>query len=195
MSGSVILGAKGKLLVTKRVLPHEKRSKHRKVLHQGEFIRIMREGIWEFVERVNCKSIVMMAGMTKDKKVVFVEQYRTAIGVRTIEFPAGLVNDIDKTESPETAALREYEEETGYRAKKMVLMSEGYANPGLTTDWVGVYKAAGLTKVSSGGGDPHEDITVHEVPLKKCSQWFKKMIARGIVVDPKVYLGLYFLER
>ncbi len=193
MLAQVIRAARESLLATK-MLPHEKKTSHRKTLHQGEFIRMMREGIWEFVERVNCTSVVMMTGMTRDKKVIFVEQYRTAIGVRTIEFPAGLVNDTKIKESPAKAAVREYEEETGYRAKKMTLMAEGYANPGLTTDWVGIYKAEGLKKVSNGGGDPHENITVHEVPLESCEKWFKKMRGRGIVVDPKVYLGLYFLE-
>ncbi|KAH7051965.1 NUDIX hydrolase domain-like protein [Linnemannia elongata] len=46
--------------------------------------------------------------------VVLVIQYRPALSAYSLEFPSGL---IDADESPETAALRELEEETGFSAK------------------------------------------------------------------------------
>lgn len=47
------------------------------------------------------------------KSTVIIEQYRPPIGKFVVEMPAGL---IDANESPESAAIRELEEETGYKA-------------------------------------------------------------------------------
>lgn len=46
--------------------------------------------------------------------VVLVIQYRPALSAYSLEFPSGL---IDADEAPETAALRELEEETGFSAQ------------------------------------------------------------------------------
>lgn len=68
---------------------------------------------------------------------LIVEQFRPPVGRTTQEFPAGL---IDKDESPETAALRELREETGYvgercrvvpQVSRQVCMS-----PGMTDETV-----------------------------------------------------------
>lgn len=56
-------------------------------------------------------------------------------------------------------------------------------------------RAHGLRKVSDGGGDPSEDIVVHEVPLDGVASWLHARMAEGYSIDPKLYAGLYFLER
>jgi 8-oxo-dGTP pyrophosphatase MutT (NUDIX family) len=50
----------------------------------------------------------------KATHIVLVIQYRPALSAYCLEFPSGL---IDADESPETAALRELEEETGFGAQ------------------------------------------------------------------------------
>ena len=55
---------------------------------------------------------VLILARTDDGKWVMTQQYRHGTGKIALEFPAGI---IDKGETPEQAALRELQEECGYR--------------------------------------------------------------------------------
>src|SRR3989338_9769557 len=135
--------------------------------------------------------------MTADKRVVFVEQFRPPVKKRVVEFPAGLINDL-KHISRETllnGARRELLEETGYRAKRIKKLMTGPVSGGSSSDLVTVVLAADLKKVSEGGGDELEDIIVHEVVLSKVDAWLSQMKRKGKLVEPKIYAGLYFLNK
>jgi ADP-ribose pyrophosphatase len=45
----------------------------------------------------------------------------------------------------------------------------------------------------AGGGLENEQITVHEVPLEKVRGFLLEKSRSGVLVDPKVYAGLYFV--
>ena len=60
------------------------------ILHEGDFLRMVREGEWEYIERNSCRGIVIILAMTDDQRVILVEQYRQPVHKRVIEFPAGL---------------------------------------------------------------------------------------------------------
>jgi ADP-ribose pyrophosphatase len=167
------------------------------VLKEGRFIRFVQMGEWEFFERHNCKGIVIIVALTRDKKVLFVEQFRPPVGKSVIEFPAGLVNDHDpsQNESLLKAAQRELFEETGYRARHMKKLLDGPVSGGATSDILTMVRAYDLKKVGPGGGDGTEGITVHEVPLKNVYRWLKSQEKKGFLIEPKVYAGLYFLAK
>jgi len=176
-----------------------KKSLHPKrvILKEGNFMRLVKKGEWEFVERNNCSGIVIIVAMTDQEKVIFVEQYRPPVDKKVIEFPAGLVNDHGhpKIESFVTAAKRELLEEAGYQAQRIVKLLEGPVSSGSSGDIVTMVLATGLKKVASGGGvDEFESIIVHEVDLKDVDSWLKKMESQGYLVEPKIYTGLYFLK-
>ena len=158
---------------------------------------MLKDRRWEFVKRNNCTGIVIILAKTDDDRILFVEQYRPPVKKKVIEFPAGLINDLNikKNESVITAAKRELLEETGYRAKKMVKMITGPVSSGLTSDLVTFVMACGIKKVSRGGGDAGENITVHEIPFKKVEGWLKSMMDKGYLLDPKIYAGLYFFNK
>nr|XP_048317214.1 ADP-sugar pyrophosphatase [Myodes glareolus]XP_048317215.1 ADP-sugar pyrophosphatase [Myodes glareolus]XP_048317216.1 ADP-sugar pyrophosphatase [Myodes glareolus] len=61
--------------------------------------------------------------------VVLVKQFRPPMGGYCLEFPAGLIDD---GESPEAAALRELEEETGYKGDVAECSPAVCLNPGLS---------------------------------------------------------------
>ena len=69
-----------------------------------------------------------------------------------IDLPAGLAGDGPGTEELVTAARRELLEETGYDARRLTLLAHAPTSPGLTTEVVSFFRAAGLKKVAAGGG-------------------------------------------
>ncbi|MCR4336186.1 MAG: NUDIX hydrolase [Candidatus Omnitrophica bacterium] len=168
-----------------------------KILKEGKFLRLLKRGSWEFVQRNNCTGIVIIVAMTDERKVLLVEQHREPVQSAVIEFPAGLANDqcVSKRESLMMAAKRELLEETGYRAQQMVKLIEGPTSGGSSSDKMTVFRASGLQKISQGGGDHTENIKVHEIPLNQVDTWILKKQKEGCLVDPKIYAGLYFLKQ
>ncbi|HCU23977.1 MAG TPA: hypothetical protein DF383_03090 [Deltaproteobacteria bacterium] len=170
-----------------------KQENEKEILYRGNYLQLVKKQNWEWVERVNCSGVVMMLGMTAERKVILVEQYRVSLGKNVIEFPAGLVGDQDKAENLETAARREFLEETGYTAERWTLLMDGPPSAGMSSETVSIFLAEALKKVGAGGGDESEKITVHEVELSQVEEWLWTRRREGTAVDPKVYSGLYFL--
>ncbi len=166
------------------------------ILFKGKYLDLVCEDSWEYVRRTNCSGIVVIVPMTSDEKVIFVEQFRRPVKAQVIEWPAGLVNDKTShdAETLETAARRELLEETGYQAQHLSLLTEGPVSSGLSAEIITFYQALDVVKVAPGGGDETESIKVHEVPLREADLWLYEMEKKGLLVDPKVYVGLYFLK-
>ncbi len=145
------------------------------VLYEGRHLRFVRRGHWEFAQRKGVSGIVGILPITDDGKVVLVEQFRLPVNARVVEIPAGLAGDVagSETEALADAARRELEEETGYRAATMTLLTSGAASAGISDEIITIFRAEGLAKVGAGGGDEHEDIEVHEVPLKDIRAWLE----------------------
>jgi ADP-ribose pyrophosphatase len=165
------------------------------VLAEGRYVRLVREGTWEWAERVAATGAVLIAATTEAGEVVLVEQHRVPMGARVIELPAGLVGDHTRGESTAEAAARELEEETGFRAGHLEEVTGGPISSGMTNETAALFRATGLVRVGDGGGDDSEDITVHLVPLAEVHPWLVARAAEGVLVDPKVYAGLWFLTR
>lgn len=167
----------------------------KEVLYEGRFIRLLRQGTWEYVERVGASGIVGMVPLTDEGELVLVEQYRVPCAASVIELPAGLVGDLEERsgETFESAALRELEEETGFRAARLKFLVEGPNSAGSSGSKMALFLATGLTKVGPGGGDEDEDITVHVVPVAGIAAWLKSRQSEGKLLDPKIFAGLWFL--
>jgi ADP-ribose pyrophosphatase len=167
------------------------------VIAQGRFVRLARRGTWEFAERFGIGGIVAIVALTPDERVVLVEQYRIPVGARVVELPAGLAGDTPELagEALEVAARRELLEETGWAAGALERLAEGPPSAGLTTERISFFRARDLQREGEGGGDVSEDIEVHEVDLDAVDEWLGERQRKGRLVDPKVYAGLYLLER
>jgi len=168
----------------------------KKILFEGKFKRLVIENGWEYVERINCKGIVVVIALTEDENIILVEQHRIPVGSRCIEFPAGLTNDQKEfaNESLAEAARRELLEETGYEAGQLTQCMQGPVSSAASGDIITIFRATQLVKQHEGGGDHTEDITVHVVPLNKVNQWLMDKQKQGCMIDPKVYGGLYWLQ-
>lgn len=164
---------------------------------EARFLKLIKRGRWEFVQRVNSTGVVCLFPLTSDSRVILVEQFRPPVNASVIEFPAGLAGDIvgQEEEAFETAALRELEEETGYQAGRTISLGSTVSSAGLTDEAVHFYVALDLKKVSEGGGDTSENISVHAIPFAEIDQWLSAAVDRGCLLDARVYAGLYFLSK
>lgn len=162
-------------------------------LYKGKFLNMVREGRWEYCERVNQTGAVMVFACTPEGKVLLVEEFRPPIGRRCLCFPAGLSGD-EGPESDAEAARRELLEETGYEAAEMKFLFHGPSSPGLTSESLSFYLASGLRRVGEGGGVEQERIIVREVPLDDIDAWLAAQVELGIALDPRIFTGLYFLK-
>lgn len=165
------------------------------ILAEGRYLRLRRLGRWEYAERTHAVSAVIVVALTPEDRLLFVEQYRIPIACRTIEMPAGLVGDLGEAESVEVAARRELVEETGWEAERIEYLMAGPSSSGMSNEIIAFVRAHGLRRVGPGGGDASEEIIVHEVPRAEAAAWLARKQAEGYSVDPKLYAGLYFVER
>lgn len=155
------------------------------IVWQGKFITTKRKGTWEYVGRARgIKAAVILA--IEDGHIILVEQYRVPLGRNCLELPAGLIGDDMAGEATETAAARELEEETGYRADRIAVVGEFYSSPGMVSESFTLVRALGLTKVSEGGGVEGENITVHRVALDQLEGFITRKRSEGCGIDVKL---------
>jgi ADP-ribose pyrophosphatase len=167
------------------------------ILHRGRFLALVKEGHWEYADRTNATGAAIIVAVTDEQKLLLVEQYRIPIHARTIELPAGIIGDelANGDEVHAEAARRELLEETGYDAEHIAPLTHGPASSGLTSETVTLFLATKLRHIGPGGGVGHEEIVVHEVPLAEVHGWLEAKARDGVLVDPKIYAGLYFIGR
>ncbi len=169
----------------------------KEILFTGRFLSLVREGHWEYSDRVSATGAAIVLAITSERKLLLVEQYRIPCHARTIELPAGIIGDQPEAgnESHAEAASRELLEETGYAAERIEPLTTGPASSGVTSELVTLFRATQLRRAGRGGGIGQEEITVHEVPLAEVPVWLEAKARSGVLIDPKIYAGLYFLEK
>ena len=97
---------------------------------------------------------------------------------------------VDKGEAARDAALRELEEETGYRAAVLEDMGCFWSSPGMVSESFTLVRARELTRVSEGGGVGGENITVHRVALSDIRDFIAAKRADGCGIDVRMLLLL-----
>jgi len=164
---------------------------------EGKYIKVTKHGTWEYVSRTrNVTAAVILAlddapfGQAPDRHVILVEQYRVPLGSMSLELPAGLVGHDEEGEEIAAAAVRELEEETGYRAARMTDLGRFHASPGMSSEAFTLLRAEELTKVGEGGGVENEDILVHRVKLEDVPAFVEAKRREGARVDVKILLLL-----
>jgi ADP-ribose pyrophosphatase len=139
---------------------------------------------------VNIKpDIALILPVTNNQEVVFVRQYRHAVGGFFIELPAGRFDAGE--EGAETAAFRELREETGYVAENMRKIVTLYDKPGQDTNQIHLFIAEDVVKVGEQQNlDVTEEIEVILIPIDGI---FEKITTGEISVAGTVaalFLGL-----
>lgn len=166
------------------------------IMWSGKFITVKRQGRWEYVSRssgIRAAVIIAIDESGDDGPyLVLVEQMRVPLGKTCLELPAGLVGDHQENrgERAADAAIRELEEETGYRASSMTDLGEYCSSPGLVSESFTLFRARGLSRVHEGGGDEGENIIVHRAPLNGIHSYIAEKRAQGMAIDVKLLIAL-----
>jgi ADP-ribose pyrophosphatase len=157
---------------------------------QGKWLTVKTEGPWEYVSRARGIRAVVIVAIDDDRHVLLIDQYRVPLGRRCLELPAGLVGDDHADDTPESAAVRELEEETGYTAAEIENLGDYHSSPGMVSEGFTLVRLRGLRRIGDGGGIAGEDITVHRVPLAEVPAFVAMKRAEGMAVDVKLLLLL-----
>lgn len=160
------------------------------VLYEGEHLQLRRRRGWEYVEHRVAKESVMVVALTADERIVLVEEFRPAVDAFVIHLPAGLVGD-EGHEEAESAARRELSEETGWQASAIEVVGRGPGSAGMSSEIVVFYLARGVERTGEQGERERAEIRVHVVPLAGLVRWARERGRDGVLVDPKVWAGLF----
>ena len=120
-------------------------------------------------------------------KIVLIKQYRYAIKEEMIEIPAG---KLDHNEIPEKCALRELEEEIGYKANKLTLLANIHPAVGFTDEKMWLYLAEDLVKTKQS---LDTDEFLKPIPTKLDDA--VKMVWNGQITDVKTIIGILWAQR
>jgi len=124
--------------------------------------------------------------VTGAREVLLLRQYRHPAGGWLWEIPAGKLH---AAETPVAGVVRELEEETGWRARRVERIGEIVTAPGFTDERIHLFIASDLER-GIAHRDHDEEIEVHPVALADAFA----MIDRGEIVDAKTIVAL-FLSR
>ncbi len=135
------------------------------------------------------------------RAVVLVEQFRVPALVErrrddpqttdgwVVETVAGM---IDPGETPETTAIREAREETGYQPRRVELIGKFFSSPGCLSERIFLYFAevSDADRNGEGGGVDNEDVNVIHMAIDKLFD----RLERGKIDDAKLCLAAYWLK-
>ena len=159
----------------------------KKEIFKGKVINLSVESVVLSEQKVDMECIQHPGGaavvpLLSDDAVVLIKQYRYAIGATIWEIPAGRV---ESGETPEECALRELQEEVGYKAAEIVKLTDCYSAPAYCTEVISIFLATGL-EPSRQVLDADEIIEVVTIPLTQAVA----MVERQEITDAKTVIGL-----
>ncbi|MCD7854674.1 MAG: NUDIX hydrolase [Clostridiales bacterium] len=123
-----------------------------------------------------------MVAVDDEGKILFVTQYRHAIGQDLLEIPAGI---LEEGEDPQECALRELEEETSYKAGKIRHLTSFHTSAGCSNEVLHIYLCTELTK-GSYNYDEYEFLTDSRLTLDEAMS----KILSGEITDSKTIIGI-----
>lgn len=94
---------------------------------------------WDFIKHKGAAAVVPV---DEQGRLIMVRQYRNALERYTLEIPAGGLQSVD--EPTKDAALRELEEETGYKAENAELLISIYTTVAFCNEKIDIYLATDL---------------------------------------------------
>ncbi|MBN1410427.1 MAG: NUDIX hydrolase [Spirochaetales bacterium] len=119
---------------------------------------------------------------------IMVKQFRQGIRRITYEFPAGLR---EKKETPEAAAFRELEEETGYKPEKLTLIARIATTPAFMNNWAYTFVAENPGEKKKNKLDEFELLDVMEISVNEVIN----SIGSGPYINSQTIASLHFYQK
>ncbi len=120
--------------------------------------------------------------MKDETTVVMIRQYRHAVGGFIYEIPAGKLHP---GEDPRECAVREVEEEIGYKVGNLEPLLSFFTTPGFTNEVIHIFLGKDLQPGTQDLG-AEEVLEVLEMPIDKAIA----LIKEGTIRDGKTIIGL-----
>ena len=164
-----------------------------KTIHKGTFLTLnsdkvlLPNGNTSTREWIKHPGAVCCVPILPNWRIVLIRQYRHAVKEEMIEIPAG---KLEQNETPEKCALRELEEEIGYRANKLTLLANIHPAVGFTDEKMWLYLAEGLVKTKQSL-DADEFLSLFPTKLEEAVE----MVWKGEITDVKTIIGILWAQR
>ena len=126
--------------------------------------------------------------LTNEGKIVMVTQHRFPMNEILLELPAGKLN---KDEDPFICAIRELEEETGYKSENVKELGSIYTTPGYSTEKLWIYLAKDLQEGIHNREEGEYGMQVIELSPEEVEE----KIYKGEIVDGKTICGIYLAKK
>jgi len=126
--------------------------------------------------------------VTNDGKIVMVTQHRFPMNKVLLELPAGKLN---KDEDPFICAVRELEEETGYKSNNVEELGSIYTTPGYSTEKLWIYLAKDLKTGNHNREEGEFGMDVLELSFDEV----ENKIYSGDIVDSKTICGIFLTKK
>lgn len=131
------------------------------------------------------------------KKVLLTRQFRMPVYVAKINngFSIEVVGGaMDENETPEITAIRETEEEIGYKIFKLKKVTTAFLSPGILKEkvhlFIGEYSDDQKTKNGGGVIEENEEIEVLEISFSEALQ----MVENEEIIDARTILLLQYVK-
>ena len=171
----------------------EEKTSSSAIVFQGKLLDVRRDkvilpngdnGIREWI---NHPGAVCCIPKLPNGKIALIRQYRYSVRKMMIELPAG---KLDKNETPENCAIRELEEEIGYKANKVTFLTNIHPAIGFANEKMWIYYAEDLEKTNQKL-DSDEFIEIIPTKLEDAL----KMVWNGSITDVKTMIGLIWADK
>ena len=136
---------------------------------------------------IDHKPTVAIVAVNNANEVLMIKQYRAAVRQYMLEIPAGTIDG--EGESPVVCAQRELAEETGYKAKTLTKIFEGYLVPGYCNEYMYFFLAKDLYYEPLSADD---DEFIDVLPTSFADA--KQLLKNAEIIDAKTALGLLLAE-
>jgi ADP-ribose pyrophosphatase len=135
---------------------------------------------------VHVGSVVILP-VDEQGRIIFIKQYRHAVGMDILELPAGTLN---KGEPPLECARRELREETAMAAGNLLDLGAFFLAPGYSSEFMHAYFADGLY-ASPLDADADEFLSTEAIPVQQALQ----MGETGLLPDAKSLAALLMARK